>query len=152
MIRLSRLSDYAIVVMCEMGASRHLTFSARQLHEKTQISQPAIMKILKLLAGAGLVSSSRGAKGGYSLACDPREVSIKDIVTAIDGPVSVTRCSHASGEACAFEANCMAKSGWNVVNNALQDTLSRFSIADFLATHAAQHHQATGTSHVLSFH
>jgi FeS assembly SUF system regulator len=148
MIRLSRLSDYAIVLMCEMASSRDETFSARKLHETTHISQSAIMKILKLLAIDGLVISARGARGGYSIASEPGEISILDIVKAIDGPVSVTLCTHnTTDEPCAFEAHCAAKSGWGMVNLALQDTLSRFSIADFLASHAAQHHKNTGVQY-----
>lgn len=154
MIRLSRLSDYAIVLMCEMAASGDKTFSARKLHETTQISQPAIMKILKLLASAGLVTSMRGPRGGYRLATAPGDVSILAIVKAVDGPVAVTLCSHAGSDSpCAFEANCMAKTGWSVVNLALQETLSRFSVADFIAAHAAQHHpNHTGIHHGLRAH
>lgn len=151
MIRLSRLSDYAIVLMCEMAVSRGETFSARQLHEATHISQSAIMKILKLLASEGIVTSARGARGGYSIASEPGEISILDIVKAIDGPVAVTLCSdNTTDEPCAFEAQCTAKSGWGMVNMALQDTLSHFSVADFLAAHAAQHHKHTGVQYGLS--
>ncbi|PJF38673.1 MAG: SUF system Fe-S cluster assembly regulator [Phototrophicales bacterium] len=151
MIRLSRLSDYAIVLICEMAAARDDTFSARKLHETKHISQSAIMKILKLLASGGLVTSARGARGGYSIASEPSEISILDIVKAIDGPVSVTLCSHnTTDEPCAFEAHCTAKSGWGMVNMALQDTLSRFSVADFLAAHAAHYHINKGVRYDLS--
>ena len=150
MIRLSRLSDYAIVLMCEMGASRDETFSARKLHEATHISQSGIMKILKLLASGGLVTSVRGAKGGYSIVSEPKEISILDIVKEIDGPVSMTLCSRkTTDEPCIFEAHCTAKSGWGVVNSALQDTLSHFSIADFITAHAV-HHNNKGVQHDFS--
>lgn len=150
MIRLSRLSDYAIVLMCEMAASRDERFSASKLHQATHISQSAIMKILKLLANEGLVTSARGASGGYSISSDPSKISILDIVKAIDGPVSVTMCSHnTTEEPCVFEAYCTAKTGWGMVNTALQDTISRFSVADFLAAHAAQHHKKTGVKYDL---
>ncbi len=142
MIRLSRLADYAVVLMCEMARAPGAgTFSARQLHEQTHISQPAIMKLLKMLAGAGLVRSTRGASGGYALAYAPEDISMFDIVKAIDGPVAITMCSHEAGEPCAFEAHCTARSGWRVVNRALQNTLAQFSIADFM--HAHQDHNTT---------
>jgi FeS assembly SUF system regulator len=145
MIRLSRLADYAIVLMCEMATSLDETFSARKLHETTQISQSAIMKILKLLAGAGLVTSVRGSRGGYNIASDPKEISISDIVKVIDGPISVTLCSYNNtDESCVFEAHCMAKTGWGMVNNALKDTLSRFSVADFITSHAVHHNKNKG--------
>ncbi len=151
MIRLSRLADYAIVLTCEMAMSPREIFSARKLHEQTGISQSAIMKILKLLAGAELIESARGANGGYRMRKDPGEVTILDVVQAIDGPVAVTLCSHQSAEPCSFEGTCMAKTGWGMVNHALQDTLSSFTIADFLSAHAAQHHStATRNHHVFS--
>lgn len=132
MIRLSRLADYAIVILCEMAASGADTLSSRQLHERTGISHAAIMKILKLLAGAGLVSSERGIHGGYCLTVSPSAVHVLHVVEAIDGPVAITLCSHGSEASCAFEANCRAKNGWHDVNQALQRTLAGFSIADFL--------------------
>lgn len=150
-VRLSRLSDYAIVLMCEMAASQDKTLSARKLHETTHISQSGIVKILKMLANGGLVTSLRGARGGYSIASEPKEISILDIVQAIDGPISMTLCSHqATDNPCMFEARCTAKSGWGTVNSALQDTLSHFSVADFIATHGGHHANNKGAQHDFS--
>lgn len=136
MILLSRLSDYAIVLMCAMAESKDEIFSSRKLHESTHISHSAIMKILKLLTSGGLVTSVRGAKGGYSVTSEPKEISILDIVKAIDGPISITLCSHKRKDnPCIFEPHCTAKRGWIMVNDALQDTLFRFTIADFIVAH-----------------
>jgi FeS assembly SUF system regulator len=150
MIRLSRLSDYAIVLMCEIATSIDDVYSARKLHDKTNISQSAIMKVLKLLANADLVSSVRGANGGYIVTKEPCEISVLDIVKAIDGPVSVTLCSHGSKETCVFESSCKAKYGWNLVNQGLNDTLSKFTVADFMSAHAFNHHTNIGVENVLS--
>jgi len=145
MIRLSRLSDYAIVLVCKMSTSMDETFSARQLHEATYISQSAIMKIMKILAISGLVTSVRGASGGYNLASDPGDISILDIVKAIDGPVSVTLCNKkTTDKPCIFEAQCMAKTGWGIVNTSLKETLSSFSIADFITAHTVNHNKNKG--------
>jgi FeS assembly SUF system regulator len=133
MIRLSRLADYGIVVMCEMAAHQGKTLSAKYLSEKTHISETAVMKILKLLAKRGLLVSLRGPKGGYMVECPPQNISILDVVNAIDGPVEATLCSGSTvHETCEFQGHCSARHGWNQVNNALQKTLQGFTLADFI--------------------
>lgn len=136
MIRLSRLSDYAISLMCEMAPNKGQTFSASYLSKKTHISEAAVMKILKALNKEGLIDSLRGPKGGYIFHKSADKLTILDIVQAIDGPVAITVCSHDSEIACEFEENCIAKPGWDVINSALQQTLASFTIQSFLSSHA----------------
>jgi FeS assembly SUF system regulator len=136
MIRISRLADYGVVVMCEISSNQGRTHSANSLSKKTNMSESAIMKILKLLAKSGLLDSIRGPKGGYFVTKDPKNINVVDVVSAIDGPVSVTICSNDLHEACEFKSACIAKRGWGVVNNALQTTLSAFTIADFITSDA----------------
>lgn len=136
MIRMSRLADYAVVILCHMseGESNMRALSARALSEYTDISESAIMKILKLLVRAEIVRSVRGSKGGYQVSYPPHQITILHIVAAIDGGVSITQCSPtlAPSCACAFEAQCIAKKGFARINAALQETLASFTLADFL--------------------
>ena len=134
MIRISRLADYGVVMMCEMSLEPGEPFSATHLSGKTKMSDSAIMKILKLLSKADLLGSIRGPKGGYFVKKDPTSITVLDVVNAIDGPVAVTLCSHNSHESCEFKASCAAKRGWVNINSALQSTLSQFTIADFIST------------------
>lgn len=147
MIRISRLADYGVLIMCELARDSHTLYSARQLSERTGISEPAIMKVLKLLSKSGLIESVRGPKGGYRLGHDPQDVNVLRVVRAIDGPVAVTRCAHSDGEPCQFEASCHASHGWGVVNQALQQTLERFTIRDFLAANPSQPPATSHSSH-----
>jgi FeS assembly SUF system regulator len=145
MIRISRLADYGVVLMCEMSLSQGDTHSAHSLSEKTSMSESAIMKILKLLVKSNLLDSIRGPKGGYVVKKDPKDISVLDVVNAIDGPVAVTICSHDSYESCEFKAACAAERGWVNINNALKTTLSGFTIADFLTSNEASKFNASET-------
>jgi FeS assembly SUF system regulator len=136
MIRISRLADYGVVVMCEISSNQGRAHSANSLSKKTNMSESAIMKILKLLAKSRLLDSIRGPKGGYFAIKDPKNINVLDIVGAIDGPVSVTICSNDSDGACEFKSACIAKHGWGVVNNALQATLAGFTISDLITSDA----------------
>jgi FeS assembly SUF system regulator len=134
MIRISRLADYGVVLMCEISSSQGHAYSAHSLSKKTNMSESAIMKILKLLVKSKLLDSVRGPKGGYLATKDPKSINVLDVVNAIDGPVSVTICSSDSHDTCEFKAACVAKRGWGNINNALQKTLSGFTIADFITS------------------
>ncbi|MBT4922331.1 MAG: SUF system Fe-S cluster assembly regulator [Rickettsiales bacterium] len=136
MIRISRLADYGVVLMCEISSSQGRAHSAHSLSKKTNMSESAIMKILKLLVTSGLLDSMRGPKGGYFTIKDPKDINVLDIISAIDGPVSVTICSNDSHETCEFKASCVAKHGWGGINKALQATLSGFTIANFITSNA----------------
>jgi FeS assembly SUF system regulator len=143
MIKLSRLADYGIVILCDMASaqadSQELLHSARRLSERTMLNEPTIMKILKLLVKADIVSSVRGPKGGYRLNRPIRTISILDVVNAIDGQVALTLCSEAHGtEHCAHQEHCNLRHGWSRVNVALKETLERFSLADFLPQASAE--------------
>ena len=120
--------------MCEMSLKKGHTYSAHSLSKKTTMSESAIMKILKLLVKSKLIDSIRGSKGGYVVNKEPQNISVLDVVNAIDGPVAITICSHDSYESCEFKAACVAKRGWININNALQTTLSGFTIADFITS------------------
>lgn len=132
MIRISRLADYGVILMCEISSSQSHVHSANSLSKKTNISESAIMKILKLLVKSELLYSIRGPKGGYLIKKDPKYISALDVVNAIDGPVSVTICSAKLYESCEFKVSCVAKHGWRNINSELKKTLSGFSIADFI--------------------
>jgi FeS assembly SUF system regulator len=134
MIRISRLADYGVVLMCEISSIQGHTHSANSLSKKTNMSESAIMKILKLLVKSRLLYSVRGPKGGYFATKDPKDINVLDVVSAIDGPVSVTICSNESHDTCEFKVSCIAKRGWGIINKSLQATLSGFSIADFITS------------------
>ena len=93
MLRISKLTDYGTVVLAHLAANPATVCSAADVAGATGIAPPTVSKLLKSLARAGLVSSTRGANGGYRLSRGPQDISAADIIDALDGPVSITECS-----------------------------------------------------------
>ncbi|MEM8737896.1 MAG: Rrf2 family transcriptional regulator [Planctomycetota bacterium] len=112
MLQLTRKTDYALVALSHLGHRRAADAgptSARRVSEAYNMPLPLLMNILKELAQARLVRSTRGATGGYELAVDPAEVNLLDVVTAIEGPVKLTPCCDDAPNvehSCGLEANC----------------------------------------------
>jgi FeS assembly SUF system regulator len=96
MLRVSKLTDYATVVMTCLAAGDGV-MSAQALAERARLELPTVSKVLKQLAQAGLVASTRGINGGYRLARAPDRITIADVVTAMEGPIGMTECSAHAG-------------------------------------------------------
>ena len=110
---------------CEDDSSHN----ARKLAEETQLPAPVVSKILKSLTRAGLLVSQRGSKGGYSLARTPGEISVVEMITALEGPVGITKCTTHPG-ACAQESSCQVRDPWQRINDAVHAALERITLAD----------------------
>ncbi len=106
-----------------------LRVSARELSAESGLPLPMVSKILKLLARGGLLSSQRGPKGGYLLTRRPDRVSVADVVTALEGPFSITECIEHPGD-CRQEANCGVRGNWAVINTIVQEALSKVSLVE----------------------
>ena len=129
MLRLSRLTDYAVVLLVKLGDGRGITTS-KGLASDTGVPEPTVAKILKVLAGAGLVQSQRGARGGYRIARPLALIAIGDVVEAVDGPVAVAACVEGGERNCPSEDQCPIRGGWDPVNDAIRSTLSRITLAE----------------------
>ena len=136
-MRLTHLADYAVVLMT--AAARRdsgARLSATELAQETGVPLPTAQKLMGLLAGAGLLNSSRGAGGGFTLARPPKEISLADIVEAVEGPIAMTVCSSHEGVSdCALDAHCRVKPHMGVVGNAVRGALGAVSL-DELASPA----------------
>lgn len=132
MFRLNRLTDYAVVVMSQMAASPARLTSAHQLAEETGVPLPTVAKLLGTLARAGLITSQRGASGGYQLDRSAEEISVAEIVEALDGPIALTACVEGSPSACDVESLCPMRGNWNRVNDAIRQALGRVSLAEMM--------------------
>lgn len=128
-MRMSKEADYGIVLLTHFAGGEGLTYSARALSDETRIPLPMVSKILKVLAREGVLSSRRGAKGGYSLALQPGRISVADIINVIEGPIAMTECIGMPGE-CKQEPVCCIRSNWQVINQAVLDALERVSLLD----------------------
>ncbi len=130
MFRISRVTDYGIVVMAHLAERGDGdSHNARELAEDTQLPAPVVSKILKSLTRAGLLVSQRGSKGGYSLARSPREIPVVEMITALEGPVGITECTTHPGT-CAQEANCQVRDPWQRINGAVHAALAKITLAD----------------------
>ena len=141
MLKLSRLADYAVVIMGQLARDERAEPSAADIAEATRLPMETARKLLKQLGRAQLVVAKRGAHGGYRLARSARDVTVLDIITAIEGPVALTACADANhGLPCAHEAHCPLVRGWAPVNEAIRSALSSVSLADMIpATTRAAH-------------
>ena len=133
MIRLSKLTDYAVVILAEMAGQKGTLLSATALAEKTAMPEPTVGKILKTLARENIVESVRGAHGGYVLNKPARQLMVTDIITAMEGPIALTACVEDSNDNCALSAVCCLQGRWNPVNVAIKTALESVSLADMLA-------------------
>jgi FeS assembly SUF system regulator len=129
MLRISKLTDYAILVMVELARTQREVLSAQVLAERAHIELPTAAKVLKLLAGAGLVTSFRGPAGGYTVERPAEDISVADIIAAIEGPIAMTECAVHEG-LCSVEATCHARSNWQKISRAVAGALQQVSLAE----------------------
>ncbi len=142
MLRVSRLADYATSLMACLGEQPEQVLSAAQLAECLHLEPPTVSKLLKLLAQAKLVESFRGANGGYRLARPAAEISVAEVVAAIEGPISMTECGIAVGQ-CERESTCGVRGHWQRINATVTAALQAVSVADMM-----QPGQASNKNHL----
>jgi FeS assembly SUF system regulator len=130
MLRLSKFADYGTQVMAYM-AKDGAVHSASEVAAGLGMAASTVSKILKMLARENLVASVMGAKGGYMLVRQPKDISMAEIIYAMDGPISITECSGKS--ACERESFCSTRVNWQGINNVIQDALAKVSLAELIA-------------------
>jgi FeS assembly SUF system regulator len=132
MIRITRQTDYGILLLSQMAA-RPLTevHTAKQTAQGSNVPLPMASKILKALAKGGLLVSQRGVKGGYRLAVAADRISVGDVIQALEGPFGVTECSYSPGS-CEREGSCPVQANWTRISMAMRDALDRIPLSDLL--------------------
>jgi len=133
MLRLSKLADYGCQVMAYMARDK-VVHSAAEVAASLGMTSSTVSKILKMLAKYNLVASVLGAKGGYALARQPSEISVAEIICAMDGPISITECS--SESSCARETHCFTRGNWQGINRIIQQALEKVSLAEMITPKA----------------
>lgn len=130
-MKLSRLTDYAVILLTKLSFGDGEPASAAKLAEDLVLPQPTVSKLLKMLSKAELVSAQRGAAGGYVLTRAAEAISIGDVISAIEGPVALTACIDDSDEDnCGIQSFCGMRGNWAVVNSAVSEALNRVTLAD----------------------
>ena len=130
MIKLSRMADYGVILMVQFARTTAHKTTAAELADATALPAPTVSKLLKLFSRAGLLDSHRGTRGGYAIAKAPAEITVADIVSAVEGPIALTECITSDGVACEIEALCPTRTNWHQINDALVDALDNVSLAD----------------------
>lgn len=129
MLRLSKLTDYAIVIMAYLANRCEETSNAKYVAQKTGISLPTTSKLLKRLTQEQLLSAQRGMKGGYQLALPAADISLGKIIKALEGDIALTECS-ANHHHCAVEKQCGTRNAWHKISEFIEDILFDISLAD----------------------
>lgn len=141
MIKLGKLTDYATVVMGRLAKEgADVSRSAHYLSDKTGVPEPTVAKILKLLAQEGLLESLRGVTGGYRLSRTPDQISIAEIITALEGPIAIVSCVEGSGEDCRLDPGCPVKGNWDPVNDAIKAALEGVKLTDMIISSCGKPH------------
>ena len=129
MIRITKQTDYGIVLLTHLASQPERHLNAPELASETQLPLPMVSKILKLLVREGLLLSHRGVKGGYSLGRSPAEITMAEIIAALEGPIAITECVDVSSD-CSHEQLCPVRSNWHRINAAVRGSLEGISLAE----------------------
>lgn len=128
MLRVSKLTDYAVVVLSQLEAEGGVQ-TAPGLAIATGVAEPTVAKVLKMLSQAGLVEGLRGARGGYRLLRPLGDLPLSDVIVAIDGPIALTACVDGGFGLCEAEHVCPVRGRWDPVNAAIRDALAAIKVA-----------------------
>lgn len=133
MLKLSRLTDYAVAAMVRLGAAGGADTSPG-IALAIGVPEPTVAKVLKVLAARGLIASSRGASGGYKLTRPLAEIAVLEVIVAIEGEIALVSCVEGHGSGCENQL-CPVIGRWDPVNEAIRATLSGISLAAMAAPH-----------------
>jgi len=135
-VRLSSLSDYAVVMMSACarhcgkraldasGNQRLARVNAVEIADETGIPLPTVQKLVSKLSAAGLLRSVRGSGGGFKLARPAAAVTLADIIEAVEGPIALTACVDEGRHDCSLEGACKVQPHWGAVNDAVRGALA----------------------------
>ena len=144
MFRLSKTTDYGIVLLAQLASeARHATHqgagnraqNARELAEASDLPVPMVSKILKALTREGLLMSQRGSKGGYSLAVEPEDLTVSEMIRVLEGPVALMDCAIAPS-LCEHETVCAVREPWQVISRVVERALADVTLADLVQRRA----------------
>lgn len=131
MIRISKLTDYALVILAFLSKEPQQFAQTGDIALNTHINKPTTAKVLKILARHGLLESCRGATGGYKLARRLEDISVAEIIQALEGPMAIMDCSLGK-EHCAISKSCTIHAPWTKINQVIIKALDTVRLSDLL--------------------
>jgi FeS assembly SUF system regulator len=129
---MSKLTDYGTVVMTYLARDPGAVHTAHAIAERIGVALPTTSKLLKTLARAGLVTSTRGTYGGYLLARPAEQISLAAVIAALEGPIGLTECASEPGS-CEQERGCSVRGNWQRINRVVVGALEHVSLAEMVA-------------------
>ena len=134
MIKLSKMTDYAIVCLGTLARKPEYSMSATELSKETGLGLYTVQKLLKLLVSkSDFIRANRGALGGYKLNRNSSEISVVEIIEALDGPITLTSCVDNSESFCETSDICFLGGKWNKINEIIRKSLNDISLEDLLS-------------------
>ena len=131
MLKISRMADYAILLVCKMSNDENKVYSSQELSIITSLKITTISKILTKLTKANVTDSIRGVSGGYKLTMQAEDISVGNIIDIIDGKVALTICvEEGENHNCNLVSLCPSQSNWQIINNTVREALNSVSIAE----------------------
>tara|TARA_S200000501_G_C20507365_1_gene605356 strand:- start:188 stop:640 length:453 start_codon:yes stop_codon:yes gene_type:complete len=129
-MKINKLTDYSIVILANLVAKdENAMHTAKELSEFSGIPLPTVTRILKMLSNKGILESQRGAQGGYELTKNSTDISVAEVIEAMEGPIALTECA-SDDCGCAFEPSCSVGKPWQKINKAVNDVLQNISLSD----------------------
>ena len=134
MLRMSRITDYGIVLLTHLAADEgaEQVQNARELAARAELPLPVVSKILKTLTREGFLLSQRGIKGGYALARRPEEITVASVIDALEGPIALTDCGTELHGACERESRCAVRQPWQRINREVRRALEQVRLSDLV--------------------
>lgn len=134
MLRLTKKADYSLIALKHFAARKSATddtLSAKELADASGIALPILSKLLQRLARSGFLASVYGTNGGYRLAKDPREISVLEVIQAIDGPIVLANC-FTHDEGCGHSGRCTVRRPLRRIHEGILHLLESVSVSDML--------------------
>lgn len=132
MFALTKKTDYAIIALCHMAQRNGEVCTAREIAQQFNMPASLVMNVLKVLNQNNLIRSIRGAKGGYLLALKPDQITLADIIVAVEGPIRLIQCAggrEAPPQGCGLAQTCPVTRPVNRVHDKLHDFLKLVTLS-----------------------
>jgi FeS assembly SUF system regulator len=132
MLKLSKLTDYAVIVLGCLAKQDGKPVSASFVADQVKLPEPTVQKVLKMMASKKIITAQRGSTGGYIVPLSLSCISISDVVEAIEGPLELSPCHNDVAHDCALSKLYAPQNKWNKVNLAIKQTLDNIRVSDLI--------------------
>lgn len=133
MLKLTKKADYGLIALKHLTIVRPRSASAKEIADRYGVPVPVLSKVLQKLARSGYLASEHGTNGGYRLGGDPRQISVLDVIRAIDGPVFLASCFTGNGEDCEHHTRCNVRDPLRRVHDGILALLAKMSMTELAA-------------------